>query len=341
MRLRFGLWSLAAVAGLVLSGGCGGDTGAPTMARGQGPTATPSPSPSPVPTRSAASDCSRADCLFAVNAHTSTITVYAVAPRATPLLLARLSGPHTQLSAPAAIALGNDGSLYVSEYAKVLEFAANAQGDVAPQRTIEGPRTGLGIGGIAVDGQGTIYAGSAGGSASSVRVFAPGASGDIAPIRVLGGIQTQIIDPHAIALDDQQNLMVADINQVYMFPPLAAGDVPPSRQFGGRYGGMVESVAALGSTAIAILTSDGTISVRHGGLKQNYGEIRVIHGSATTMANPTAIAAGHGGTYYVANGDGSILVFGGTERNDAPPLATLNGTGRSAITGLAILHRSR
>ena len=81
--------------------------------------------------------------------------------------------------------------------------------------------------------------------------------------------------------------------------------------------------------------------MRHGGLKQNYGEIRVIHGSETTMVNPTAIAAGHGGTYYVANGDGSILVFGGTERNDAPPLATLHGTGHSAITGMAVLRHSR
>jgi hypothetical protein len=342
MPLGSGGWSLVAIAGLLLSGGCGGSTAAPATPRSQSPTATPSPSPSPAPTASAAPGaCARTDCLYAVDSRTSSVASYAVAPRATPRLLVRIAGPHTQLAAPAAIAVGSDGTIYVSEYAKVLVFAANAQGDVTPLRVIEGQRTGLGIGGIAVDGQGTVYAGSAGGSASSVRVFAPGASGDVAPIRVLGGIQTQIIDPHAIALDEQQDLIVADINQVYLFPPLAAGDVAPSRSFGGRYGWMVQGVAALGSTAIAVLTSDGTVSVRHGGLTPNYGEIRVIHGSEALMVNPTAIAAGHGGTFYVANGDGSILVFGGTERNNAPPLAVLEGTGRGATPDLAALQHSR
>jgi hypothetical protein len=259
-----------------------------------------------------------------------------VTPGFTPQPLVRIAGPHTQLSAATAIAVGADGTIYASEYTKVLVFAANADGDASPVRIIEGPRTGLGIGGIAVDDQGTIYAGSAGGPASSVRVFAPGASGNVAPIRVLGGIQTQIVYPHDLALDDQQDLMVADINLVYMFPPLAAGNISPSRLFGGRYGWMVEGVAALGSTSIAVLTTDGTISVYRGGLARKYGYLRVLHGSQTGMVNPTALATGHGGKFYVANGDRSILVFGGTQRGDVPPLAVLRGTGLDAVQGLAI-----
>lgn len=67
----------------------------------------------------------------------------------TPATLRAIEGPHTGLTGPSSIAVGSDGTLYVSDasldanIADVEAFAPGANGDVAPVRRISGSKTGL------------------------------------------------------------------------------------------------------------------------------------------------------------------------------------------------------
>ena len=65
-------------------------------------------------------------------------------------------------------------------------YDENANGDVAPIRSIHGPSTGLnGVTDIVLDSAGNLYAGNA--ANSTITVYDPAADGDAAPIRVVGG----------------------------------------------------------------------------------------------------------------------------------------------------------
>jgi DNA-binding beta-propeller fold protein YncE len=105
-------------------------------------------------------------------------------------------------------------------------------GDVAPLRTIQGPKTGLNWPmAIDVDAQRDEIAVANDGD-SSVRIFRRGEAGDVAPIRVLKGARTGISGPMGVAFDRKNDeLWVANYGDhtALVFARSASGDIAPKR----------------------------------------------------------------------------------------------------------------
>ena len=119
-------------------------------------------------------------------------------------------------------------------------FAKGAEGDAAPVRVIQGPRTQLNWpSGMAVHpGRGELFVANDVGQ--SVLVFRADAQGDVAPLRVLAGPQTLIKNPTGVAVDLVNNeLWVANLGNhsatVYRLD--AAGDAAPLRVIRGAPAG--------------------------------------------------------------------------------------------------------
>jgi len=129
-----------------------------------------------------------------------------------------ITGPETGLTNPTGLALDGAGDLYVanSEWpttchckASIEEFAAGANGNVAPLRTISGRRADLiQPQGIAVAGNGEIYVADVGKTPvrglhnlPKIEVFSRSASGNVFPIRTIIGPRTRLRDiPEGLAV---------------------------------------------------------------------------------------------------------------------------------------------
>lgn len=111
-------------------------------------------------------------------------------------------------------------------------YAKNAQGDTAPLRVIQGPKTRLNWAtGLAVHpDRGELFVANDVGD--EVTVFRVDASGDVAPIRALKGPKTMIKNPTGVAIDLKNNeLWVANYGShtATAFRIDAAGDATPIR----------------------------------------------------------------------------------------------------------------
>ena len=107
-------------------------------------------------------------------------------------------GPSTLLSAPGALEFDptGNGQLYVTNFhgASITVYAAGADGDATPVRTIAGSSTGLLFPtGLRFDSAGLLYVSNY--IANSVMVYAPGATGDAAPVRTFIGGNTGLNRP--------------------------------------------------------------------------------------------------------------------------------------------------
>ncbi len=132
---------------------------------------------------------------------------------------------------------GNYGSEIIKgtgkfELPSITVLSADAVGDVAPVRVIQGPKTGMNWPtGVAFDAErGELYvANQAGGE---ILVFSATQQGDVAPIRVLKGPKTLMKNPSDVFLDHANNEMwVASYgNHLALAYALgASGDAAPVR----------------------------------------------------------------------------------------------------------------
>jgi DNA-binding beta-propeller fold protein YncE len=111
-------------------------------------------------------------------------------------------------------------------------YPKNAQGDVKPLRTIQGPKAGLDWPtSIAVHpDRGEIFV--ANDTGHNVSVFSVAANGDVAPLRVISGPRTMIQNPTGVFIDLKNNeLWVANFgsHSATVFPIDANGNVTPKR----------------------------------------------------------------------------------------------------------------
>ena len=123
------------------------------------------------------------------------------------------------------------GSGYIQP-PSITVYPRTARGDVAPARTIQGPRTQLNWPtALAVNPEnGELFV--ANDPEHSILVFAANANGDVAPIRVLRGPKTLLKNPTGVFFDVKNHeLWVANFgnHSATVFRPEASGDTPPLR----------------------------------------------------------------------------------------------------------------
>jgi len=111
-------------------------------------------------------------------------------------------------------------------------YNADAKGDVAPIRRIQGEKTGLNWPmAIDVDRNRNEIAVANNGD-SSIRVFRRTDAGDVAPVRVIKGPATRITGPMGVAYDLKNNeIWVANYGDhtALVFSNTASGNVAPKR----------------------------------------------------------------------------------------------------------------
>ncbi len=150
------------------------------------------------------------------------------------------------------IAVDAAGTIYVGTHATtgnaILEFAATASGNATPTTIITGTSTQLGangLGGIAVDASGNIYASvdqSTANATNAIVAFAAGATGNASPARALSGAATTLANPTSLALDSAGELLVQNAPSgaaayVTVYPTSANGNIAPTRTIGEDVGG--------------------------------------------------------------------------------------------------------
>jgi sugar lactone lactonase YvrE len=127
-------------------------------------------------------------------------------------LLHTISGAKTGIVHPAGVAFGPGGTIVVANdvlNGGILEFAAGADGNVAPVRTLAGTATALSEPfGVEVDSTGEVWVADAGNG--SIFVYGPNASGNTAPVRFITGPATLLSLADGLAVDGAGEVLVSD-----------------------------------------------------------------------------------------------------------------------------------
>ena len=224
-----------------------------------------------------------------------------------------ISGPHTGLCGPSAVATGPKGELYVLNHAPwhspvtsnenrrmhwVTVYDSAASGDAKPLRTLQVRTRGfMRPMSLGVNRDGYVYLGFGMNPRlrfGSVTVFAADADGDAPPIRVLVGPDNGLRGPDALAVDRQGYLYVANAQ---------------NRE------------------------ADDTVRVFAPGADGDASACRVIAGPRTGLSRPSALAIDGKDHLYVGNWSGpgsshspsSITVFDTSATGDVAPIRTLEG----------------
>ena len=150
---------------------------------------------------------------------------------------------------------------------------------------------------------------------NAVYVYRKQAEGEEKPLRVLRGGDTQMADPHGIALDTKNNLMfVSNFGSAQVTDP----------QTGRRYGAYKQP-----SIAVYPLLAEG-----------NTKPLRVIEGPKARLNWPAHLALDEQRQeLFVANdADDSVLVFRASEQGDVAPIRVIKGsnTGIKHPPGIAL-----
>ena len=191
----------------------------------------------------------QAEEMYMTVEHVNSIVVYRKMAQGDEKPLRSIAGFKTQLEDPHGIALDTKNSLLLvtnhgnkregqnPTYGKfeppsITVYPLNAQGDVAPLRTIEGPKTRLNWPAhLWVDEQrGEFYV--ANDADHSVLVFGINDSGDVAPRRMIRGPKTQLRNPMGVFVDyTNDELWISNMgnHRATVYARNANGDVAPKR----------------------------------------------------------------------------------------------------------------
>ena len=294
-----------------------------------------------------------------VQAHS--VSVFAAGATGDVAPVRTIKGAATGLFRPYGVALLADGKIAVS-HATLVEnqgqisvFAADADGDVAPVRTIVGENTRLVLPtGLAVlsDGSFAVVNGEVTDGEGNptdplggkiVNIFAPDASGNTAPVRSIVGEDTGLDGATGIAALADGSLAVANANEpsVRVFAPAADGNVAPARVI---TGGSTQLVFPIGVSVL----SDGLLWVSNGpgnsvlafaaDADGDVAPSRELAGANTTLNFPANVAGLPGGDLAVVNYfSSSVTVYSsggdpGAKVPDAPTALTATpGDGELSI----------
>jgi sugar lactone lactonase YvrE len=245
------------------------------------------------------------------------------------------------LGVTAAHAAGPDpeGTIYVADAGvDVIDvFAPGTNGNVVPERTIEGADTGLSIpADVKVDANGDVYVSDFG--SNSITEYAPGASGDATPICTISGSNTNLDENDDMSLEPDGTLVVGNnaANSVVVFAPGSCGNVTPEETIAGSNTGL-NFPDGVGTDATGTIYADSSesdsIQIFPAGANGNVSPGSVISGSNTGLSLPDDIVVGFGGQLYVSNESASVEVFTPGSTGNATPSQNIAGSN----TGLSDL----
>lgn len=170
-----------------------------------------------------------------------------------------ISGSNTDLLAPLSVAVGPAGDIYSNQmwedlicitscsnvHTLVPVFAADANGDASPVRTVNVDPEGVDAQAVAVDSNANLYVAGWNFHLGSgmIMEFAKGANGNATPIRTISGDKTKLSAPVSISVDSSGTIYVANIFQccsnikssILEFSPSASGNVAPVADIEGSY----------------------------------------------------------------------------------------------------------
>lgn len=233
------------------------------------------------------------------------------------------------------VATDSTGNIYVAApdhfdetKGSVLVFAPNANGMVAPLRTIAVANPAY----VAVDGAGSIYVACLGTlQATTILEFAAGADGNAKPIRTIT-VPTQADDAEALAVDGSGNIVYAyapaPINGsdvILVYSPDQSGTATPARTISGTESLLTRisdlALDASGNIYAVVQTEEGlapTVLTFSGGTNGSAVPINSISGPATMLGEPDGIAVDAANNIYVSGGTG-LLRFPPTSTGNASP----------------------
>ncbi len=205
------------------------------------------------------------------------------------------------LTYPEGIAADGSGDIFVvNSNNTVTVYAAGADGNVAPERTIGGAHTRLNASdALAIDASGAVYVANLGaGGRPAITVYAPGANGDVAPTATIEGDHTGLHIPTGITVDPSGNIYVSNYDEsVTAYAPDSDGDAQPTLTIRGRR-------TQLDANYGIALDPRGTIFVSNQGLTSgpysvtayanradgDTAPLRTLSGSMTGLIVPNGLA---------------------------------------------------
>lgn len=268
--------------------------------------------------------------------------------------IATVSGPDTGLNAPSAVALDNQGRVFVTNAGNdsITEYAADATTDAAPLATISGANTLLDAPSSVTVNGGEIWVTDP--DSNLVESFAVGSDGNEYPATTIGGAKTGLDHPVGIALginfnsaDGSEaetevtviNAPAASAASITQYSSLRPGDVKP-----------LSDITQIGKHALgspdAIYTPDGFDFFITDGAANSEQVIAIFPGDAraesgptiTGLDDPTGVSIDAQDDIVVANaGDHSVRVFSPSSRGAATPITTLTGVGSGAGDPAAVV----
>lgn len=302
--------------------------------------------------------CPATQCIYVVNAATNgSVSIYPINASGNVKPYRTITGTRTGLQYARGIAVDAQDNVYVSTSpltdarSTLSVFSAEADGDIAPLRTIAGGATGLVRPySIAVDADGNVYAGNSRGRChfvcmygGAVTEYAAGQGGDIAPIRIIRGKKTEMWGATHIALDEAGDVYDAPYrecdgtycvgrDEIIAFTTRARGNSPPSSEFG--FLGPADSIAVDDENRVYVAYAEGAgaIYVYPATNQVNDAPIQIITGSQTGLQGPTAVAVDSARNIYVANfNNNSITVYAAGATGNVTPEQVIIGSN----TGIA------
>ena len=196
-------------------------------------------------------------------------------------------------------------------------FSRDARGNATPSRFLATPH---GTFGIAVDEEKQLMYMTVQ-HQNSIVVYRKQAAGEEKPLRTIAGSDTQLEDPHGIALDLKNRLVfVSNFGNAQVSPPGSSG---------GRRGGDTYGKFEPPSITVYPLDANGNVKA-----------IRIIEGAKTRLNWPSQMAFHEPRQeLFVANdADDSILVFRAGDGGDVAPIRMIKGpnTGIKNPPGIAL-----
>jgi len=228
-------------------------------------------------------------------------------------------------------------------------YPLDADGDTAPMRVIQGPKTQLNWPAqMAIDpATGDLFI--ANDMGHSVLVFDSKAKGDVAPTRIIKGDKTHLANPSGVAVDSKNNeLWVSNFgnSSASAFPLSAKGNVAPIRTIRSAPEnkvslkfGKVEALAydaARDQVWVPNCVTHPQIAAFVRMAKENEPPIRTLEGQKTLLSRTM-----HGFSYdpihdeLVVNSPlvQTILTFRGSANGEEPPIRVIQGP-KTRILGM-------